>query len=338
MRSVVAFLLLGLAWPAARASLDMSKYILDATACDESSPGLTSIPYGTFGLYRGPLRAVQVDNATNELIITYPADNAGGDLVYKLEGVRLNYSICSYCPYSAWPEAQYPEYIPSSGIRNVPAPMYGPCFDGQASTVNRMSCVQNLALYPPDFCGEYFYPDQTLDAWVRWQNAWNPFFYHSYIEGSQSATDIQNEIGPTYYGLGKGNVQNYLQSYVVRNVTSGQTVAAATQALQAPYQTDAQGVERWPKFAQHFCCWPRCAPAIMRACRSAFILVEWTQPPISSPRSFAACVALPCTTPRISGAHGIRVSKTMIPTSPMTRAASSSRIRIAFRGLAPCPS
>ena len=253
MRSVVAFLLLGLAWPAARASLDMSKYILDATACDESSPGLTSIPYGTFGLYRGPLRAVQVDNATNELIITYPADNAGGDLVYKLEGVRLNYSICSYCPYSAWPEAQYPEYIPSSGIRNVPAPMYGPCFDGQASTVNRMSCVQNLALYPPDFCGEYFYPDQTLDAWVRWQNAWNPFFYHSYIEGSQSATDIQNEIGPTYYGLGKGNVQNYLQSYVVRNVTSGQTVAAATQALQAPYQTDAQGVERWPKFAQHFC-------------------------------------------------------------------------------------
>ena len=109
-----------------------------------------------------------------------------------------------------------PEYLAAGGISNRHTPMYGPCLDGQAST--KMACVQNLILYPPDFVGEYFFPDQRVanpSLYVF------PLFAHEWVEGSFT-TSISNTgvSAPTNYALGKANALAKLQCLRVMTISS----------------------------------------------------------------------------------------------------------------------
>ena len=157
-----------------------------------------------------------------------------------LQGTRYNDSRCSFCPYSA--EAPRAEYFFPGGVRNRHTPMYGPCLDGLESI--RMSCVQNLILYPPDFVGEYFYPEQRLvPRLISF-----PYYAHEWVEGSYPSS-IQNQNSPTDYALGRGNAIANIQTLRLINNASGTENTTLSAMMQAPYLTN----EQWPKWEQHFC-------------------------------------------------------------------------------------
>ena len=216
-----------------------------------------NIAYRAYRARRGPLPPVRVE-ANGDLSISYPATDPS---TYRLEGVLSDdiTGACHYCPYSEPPQVVLEEYVPSSGIRNLPNPMYGPCFDGQPSVLNRMGCVQNMALFPPDYCGEYFFPNQKLNTHISSAvlsgGMWNPNFNHYYVEDTTSATGVSNidalsqNIDPSLYALGKKNVLNKLSGLIVSYPNS-----TNSNVLQLPYlYDDATRTENWPRWAQHFC-------------------------------------------------------------------------------------
>ena len=251
-----ALLLLACA-PLARGSIDAGYYYLaDPSACDDRQKPLRT--YQAFGASSGPIPPVQIDSVTNEFILSYPASVQS---TYTLEGVRSSDYQCSYCAVGIAPELPPTpfEFLAAAGTRSAYFPMLGPCFDGAAAAANRMSCVQNELLYPPSYCGEYFFPNQILDAWAQ-RGYWNPLFLHSFVEGESSARDITtldangNPLDPSAYALGKASVQQYLsQMQIVSRADTSRVNQTATDALQAPYKNFPNGTERWPRFAQHFC-------------------------------------------------------------------------------------
>ncbi len=224
--------------------------------------GTTTTPYTFFGDWRGPLPPVGVDLVTNTLVfqLPKPVDTRR----YTTEAVRYNLNTgsasdlkCGFCPYSAWPEEPWVEYRGVAGMRMSPTPMYGPCIDGDGSIDNRMTCVQHTALFPPAFCGEYFYPDQTQDPLQSFPN-----FYHAMVEGPTSGTDIRNADAygniledPSDYALGKGSVLSALSAFKFVHNRSGATNQTLTAIIQAPYLSlpGEGGAEQWMKWAQHFC-------------------------------------------------------------------------------------
>lgn len=237
-----------------RAALNLGMYELPDGDC---IPASTSTKYRAFRARRGPLPPVKIAS-DGDLLISYPVTEDGQ---YDLEGVLINETTgkCSYCPYEASPQKVNAEFVPSSGIRTIPTPMYGPCLSGLPSTLNRMVCVQHQALYPPDYCGEYFFPNQRLNPHISSSMllgaAWNPYFRHSYIEDAASPNVISNvdalgqRIDPSLYALGKSKVLDMLSGLEV--VYPNGTIS---NALQAPYWPDeATGVENWPRWTQHHC-------------------------------------------------------------------------------------
>lgn len=182
-----------------------------------------------------------------ELLVSYPMSRT---LAYGYEGARYNDSKCSFCPYSGSPEILLPEYLGAGGIRNQHTPMYGPCLNGAAST--KMPCVQNLILYPPEFVGEYFFPDQRLADPTLFSF---PYFAHEWIEGAftSSITNSPDKT-PSTYGLGKSNAMANIQTLRVLNYVTGTENTTLSALLQAPYLIDpSTGNERWGKWEQHFC-------------------------------------------------------------------------------------
>lgn len=182
-----------------------------------------------------------------ELWVSYPMSRT---LAYGYEGARYNETQCSFCPYSGSPEVLIPEYLGAGGVRNQHTPMYGPCLNGAAST--KMPCVQNQILYPPDFVGEYYFPDQRLADPTLFSF---PYFTHEWIEGTFS-TSITNspDKSPSTYGLGKGNAMANIQTLRVMNNATGTENTTLSALMQAPYLVDsATGNERWGKWEQHFC-------------------------------------------------------------------------------------
>ena len=252
-RATIVALGLMLRLQIAQATLDMKYYELAQNYCAMSS---NDVAYNAFLPRRAPLPPVRIDEATGDLLISYPATTQGR---YSLEGV-LHDSVsgnCSYCPYDESPQGLPAEYVPSSGLRNPPVAMWGPCFDGKPSTQNQMACVQNLALFPPDYCGEYFFPTQKrnpyISASILGGKSWNPNFQHYFVADSRSPTGISNvdafqtQIDPTQYGLGKASVLGWLDGLRVyySNGTS-------STVLQNQYLTQ-NGAENWPRYAQHYC-------------------------------------------------------------------------------------
>jgi len=145
--------------------MDMRHYTdVPAGACSLLNAQWT--PWTKYGPAYGPLRPVlyNASSAGGTLTLTYPVilTSSAPGVAWQIEAVRLNGTVCSFCPYSEYPEQVPPEYLNAGGIRDVPSPMYGPCFNGQPSTANTMSCVQDQLLYPPDFVGEYFFPNQVI--------------------------------------------------------------------------------------------------------------------------------------------------------------------------------
>ena len=132
-----------------------------AGACSTSNAAWST--WNSYGPAYGPLKPVVYNASAATLTVTYPVivTNSGPGVGWQTEAVRLNGTTCSFCPYSEYPEVVPPEYLNAGGLWNVPSPMYGMCFNGQPSTANTLSCVQDQLLYPPDFVGEYFYPDQV---------------------------------------------------------------------------------------------------------------------------------------------------------------------------------
>jgi hypothetical protein len=254
----VALLQLLLLWPQdASAALNLSHYYVTAMG-EYCTPHIDPIPYKAYRARRGPLAPVEI-SSQGDLLIKYPPTDRGE---YSLEGVLLNETTgaCSYCPYDEPPHSTLKaEYLPSSGIRTLHTPMYGPCFSGLPSTLNRMSCVQNQALHPPDYCGEYFFPDQRRNPHIHramLSTSWNPYFRHAYVESASGPSAISNvdavgnPIPPTQYALGKASVLNemYGMQVAYANGTSIMT------PLHAPYENDpGTNVENWPRWAQHFC-------------------------------------------------------------------------------------
>lgn len=230
-------------------------YNVSAGACIENNNPPTA--YTQFGPWRGPPPPVTVDAASGSLNVSYPAYLS---LSYGSEGVRSNLSQCSFCPYNEPPEAPAPpEYLMRGGVRYMPYAMYGPCFNGAAS--GSMGCVQNLALFPPDFCGEYFFPTQDLNPALQTPYGdWSPWYYHGMLEGDNGPTDISNvdprtqrAVLPTNYALGKGAVQASLATFVVVHNATGVKNATLSALVQAPYASPPGAPEGWLRWAQHFC-------------------------------------------------------------------------------------
>ena len=235
------------------ATLNMDKYVVSSNLCTASSSSSSTL-LRHYAPTRGPPQPVTVDNVSQQLIANYPADITEQ---YFYEGTRYNASQCCFCPYSSAPEIIYPEYLMQGGIRLLPTPMYGPCLDGMPSL--KMACIQNLILHPPEFVGEYFFPDQQIVlASLRVLSF--PFFAHTWIEGTypSSITNVDvvtgKPISPSLYALGKANALANIKSFQVTNNATGLVNTALTQQLQAPYLTDtATGAEQWTKWEQHFC-------------------------------------------------------------------------------------
>ena len=218
----------------AGAVLNMEKYFVPSNLCVTDIANVRTLQY--FNARFGPLPPVTVNGG--ELLVSYPT-TVHKD--YSYEGTRFNASRCSFCPYSA--EAPRPEYFFAGGVRNRHIPMYGPCLDGLESI--RMPCVQNLVLYPPDFVGEYFFPEQRIADPLLIAF---PYFAHEWVEGTYT-TSIQNQDSPTNYALGRGNALTNIQTLRVVNNASGVENTTISALLQAPYIND----EQWPKWEQHFC-------------------------------------------------------------------------------------
>ena len=232
-------------------NVDWKEYFVSENYCEAGVSGQT-LTSSAYGAWLGPLIPVTVQNGM--LVTHYP------QLVnrtYSFEGSLINGSQCSFCPYSDFPQTVAPEYLAAGGIRSVPYPMYGPCFDGQPSTTqaNMLSCVQDQILYPREVAGEYFYPNQVLSPSVGF-----PWFAHEFIDGN-TPTQIMNvdangnQIAPTNYALGKGEVLANLATFQIWNNGTTNTVNTTLTALiQSPYLTDpTTGNEGWVKWAQHFC-------------------------------------------------------------------------------------
>jgi len=229
----------------ASSTLSMPQYLVSSALCT-AAPQATQVTF--YSPTRGAPPPVIVQGS--QLLVSYPAPITQS---YYYEATRYNESKCSFCPYSEYPETLYPEYLLSGGVRMLPTPMYGPCLDGMPST--RTACTQNLILYPPDFVGEYFFPEQKLVP-PTFQRLAFPSFAHKFIEGSFS-TQITNVdpntrtvISPTLYGLGRQYAVNSVSTFQV--FSNGVLNTSLSQQLQAPYLTDS-GKEQWPKWEQHFC-------------------------------------------------------------------------------------
>jgi hypothetical protein len=65
------------------------------------------------------------------------------------------------------------------------SPMYGYCYSG--STSRKMSCVQNTLLYPTNFFGEYFYPDQR-DSFTYYSTY---YYMHKILQKTVSEGDFK---------------------------------------------------------------------------------------------------------------------------------------------------
>jgi hypothetical protein len=138
--------------------LNIYNFVNDAMCGADNPPQKTSLRYDSRS---GPLEAASVEGKTIHYAYPYPPVSD----FYRYEGTRRNGTICSFCPYHQYPEVFSPEFFLLGNIRVIPTPMYGPCFNGLPS--KKISCVQNQALYPPEFAGEYYYPDQKGDLLVN---------------------------------------------------------------------------------------------------------------------------------------------------------------------------
>ena len=199
----------------------------------------------------GPLDPVVVDMVSRKLNATYPATDR---VEYYYEATRLNNVDCSYCPYHYAPEVFDPEWFQSGGFRLIPTPMYGPCLNGRAA--RKINCVQDQFLFPPEFVGEYFFPDQKSDPTLFTTGTEDSFPMHRYLMGTSNA---QNPEGtspkhPTSYGIGRGNILSKIRSISVVSLSSGVDDQNKTVDIQAPYLNDPfSGDERWLLWAQYYC-------------------------------------------------------------------------------------
>lgn len=232
---------------AAHAVLNMDNYYFDDLSyCTYNLAHTQNLQY--FGPRWGAPAPVQA--AGGELWVSYPTPST---LTYGYEGSRYNASRCSFCPYSnSPPEARAPEYLAPGGLRDRHMPLHGPCLNGAPST--RMPCVQNLLLHPPEFVGEYFYPEQRVADPRLFAF---PFAAHEWLEGAFPSS-ITNTPGraPTNYGLGRGNALANLQTLRVMNNATAQQNETLSRLIQAPYlptTIDGRQTERWAKWGQHFC-------------------------------------------------------------------------------------
>ena len=222
--------------------LHMDTYIVNPTFCTVNVNAAAQ-PVQYFAPRMGPPSPVRVDGG--QLLASYPVPKT---LNYFFEGARYNLSQCSFCPYSGAPEVLLPEYFLAGGMRIEHTAMYGPCLDGWPST--KIPCVQNLVLYPPDFVGEYFFPDQRVANPTLFPF---PFFAHEWVEGTFPGSITNDGVSaPTNYALGKGSALSNLQTLRVMNIVSGLENITLSHEQQAPYLPEA-GIERWPKWEQHFC-------------------------------------------------------------------------------------
>ena len=226
-------------------TFDLNKYAFSNNYyCTPSSTTTILEGYSSFSGWGQP-QPVQVDSVNSQLIVTYPASFNSG---YRYEATRSNFTVCSFCPYHQPPEVFFPEYFMVGGVRSTYTPMYGPCLDGHASM--KIACVQDLIMYPIEFAGEYFYPDQHADALFQ---ASDPYPTHLFIVGTSNVDINNNQKSPTDYGIGKGNVLHNINTLQVKNIATGQVDTNATSMLQAPYLTSQNGNEKWLTWAQHFC-------------------------------------------------------------------------------------
>jgi hypothetical protein len=206
----------------------------------------------TFSHYFGQLPLPVVDDALGIINISYPYSKirAGDHLGYQVEGVLSHensaYS-CSFCPYHQIPGLNIPENFQVGGFRYVHLPMYGPCFNGELST--RINCVQHQLLYPPEFVGEYFYPEQRniTDNTVQYLPV------HSFLKTNLNI-DVYGSIkNPTDYGIGKGYVKLHLDGMVFQSSGNNEAGDILKTEFRKDYVDTSDGLEQWLKWGQHFC-------------------------------------------------------------------------------------
>jgi hypothetical protein len=163
LRLLVGWALLLLLTPSANATIVSGYYDVPDGACAWNSLQPSS-PFDRYAPWRGPLPEVEVDTLSGVISVYYPqvVTDSAETTSYTIEGVRYSGGRCSFCPYSGTQEPAWPEILQSGGIRYMPSPMAGPCFNGNAALP--MACVQNQLLYPSAFVGEYYYPTQVLHA------------------------------------------------------------------------------------------------------------------------------------------------------------------------------
>lgn len=199
----------------------------------------------------GPLDPVTVDQVSKKLNAIYPATDK---LEYYYEATRLNNIDCTYCPYHYPPEVFDPEWYQSGGFRLIPTPMYGPCLNGRPA--KKMNCVQDQFLFPPEFVGEYYFPDQKSDPSLFTTGTDDSFPMHRYLMGTSNAKDALGTVRkfPTDYGIGKGNILSKIRSISVVSSVSGIEDQNKTADIQGPYLNDPfTGDERWLLWAQYYC-------------------------------------------------------------------------------------
>ena len=180
-----------------------------------------------------------------------PIESAG----YYYEGTRLNDTDCCFCPYHQYPEVFDPEWLSSGGFRRIPQPMYGPCFNGAPS--EKINCIQDQSFFPPEFCGEYFFPDQKDDPTLFTTDLGESFPIHQYLMSTSNAVDSligTNPKLPTNYGIGRGNVLSKIQSISIKYTANNTEDVVRTAQFQALFLNDPiSGAERWLLWAQYFC-------------------------------------------------------------------------------------
>jgi len=214
----------------------------DNAMCGADMPALKK--YLRYSSLSGPLvDPVRIENG--ELKPSYPTAITDA---YNYEGSRRNGSKCLFCPYHQYPDEFAPEWFLLGNIRFLPTPMYGPCFNGQKSA--KINCVQNLLFFPPEFAGEYFYPDQRGNLAVSQGEL---FPIHIFLTGTSNLLDDGSPKLPTNYGLGKTRVLDNIATLTVKYVVSGDIDYNTTSKLQEPFLNDKDGNERWLFWAQYYC-------------------------------------------------------------------------------------
>ena len=170
------------------------------------------------------------DPVTDEIGVSYPIETS---VEYQYEGSRYVDGNCTACRYS---DEYVMEAYFDGGVRAVNAPMYGPCIDGERSI--KVACVQNMLLYPIQFVGEYYYPDQ------RPHEIGNGFFSHAWLQDLDFSKFARNRgsLDPSAYGLGREAV---IADLLTMRVDED---AALESQIRAPYVGSG-----WLKWAQHFC-------------------------------------------------------------------------------------